>query len=111
MADNSFPPRDPSELDVLNLLRPSWYGTPTLRLDGRVELTCAHGTGHPSRLLQWMLGRRRWHTADAVHGCCGCCNLDPDLFYDVEFDVASRWERARAARRLLDRNLARKHRH
>jgi hypothetical protein len=43
------------------------------RADGRIELTCEHGCGHPSKLLQEMISRP-WKRHDGVHGCCGCCS-------------------------------------
>lgn len=39
------------------------------RMDGRVELVCKHGVGHPSRALQV----RTWQDHDGIHGCDGCC--------------------------------------
>ena len=45
------------------------------RGDGRVEIQCPHGVGHPSKLLShdWDDGWMR------VHGCCGegCCATVP----------------------------------
>lgn len=39
------------------------------RSDGRFEIICFHGCGHPSQKLH----RGEWKDIDGVHGCCGCC--------------------------------------
>ncbi len=52
---------------------------PFYRADGRVELLCSHGVGHPSRRLQ----RRPWDEVDGIHGCDGCCG-------DLAFAAAER---------------------
>jgi len=52
------------------------------RLDGRVELTCKHGIGHPSEKLQ----SREWSWTDGVHGCDGCC--DDESFEVMETNLA-----------------------
>ena len=44
-----------------------------LREDGRMEIICPHGVGHPVKSLS-----RNWDEAwMGVHGCCsdGCCGL------------------------------------
>lgn len=48
------------------------------RIDGRLELTCSHGVGHPSKLLH----SGKWHDDNSIHGCDGCCS-DP-LFHETE---------------------------
>lgn len=42
------------------------------RSDGRIELVCPCGVGHPCLELMQLEGRKveDWH---GVHGCCGCC--------------------------------------
>lgn len=42
------------------------------REDGRIELQCEHGVGHPSLVLMEREGREvlDWH---GIHGCDGCC--------------------------------------
>lgn len=52
----------------------------TIRMDGRVELVCECGVGHPSRRLT-VLYRGHWNEHDSVHGCCGHCR---QLFPDPE---------------------------
>jgi hypothetical protein len=44
------------------------------RADGRLEIVCRCGVGHPSKLLMEAAGRT-WREVDGVHGCCGngCC--------------------------------------
>jgi hypothetical protein len=47
------------------------------RMDGRIERTCEHGTGHPDpTYLDWV--ESAWGTKerelDSVHGCDGCCD-------------------------------------
>lgn len=50
----------------------------TIRADGRVELICEHGVGHPSRKLT-LLYRGIWNDCDSIHGCDSCCvKLFPD---------------------------------
>lgn len=39
------------------------------RLDGRVEVICPHGVGHPSKRLT----KVPWQRWMDVHGCDGCC--------------------------------------
>lgn len=43
------------------------------RADGRIEILCKHGVGHPSRLLMEAAGRT-FKDVDGVHGCDGCCD-------------------------------------
>lgn len=46
------------------------------RADGRVEIVCPHGTGHPSKTLTEMRlerNRAEWKDHMGVHGCDGCC--------------------------------------
>lgn len=40
------------------------------RMDGRMEIICPHGVGHPSQVLT---GARWVSSWMGVHGCCGCC--------------------------------------
>ena len=42
------------------------------RRDGRIEIICPHGVGHPSQKLS---GKRWVSSWMGVHGCCGkgCC--------------------------------------
>ena len=57
-----------------------------IRHDTRViEISCAHGVGHPSRGLTTLVSTQRadgrtvpwvWSTASGVHGCDGCCRED-----------------------------------
>lgn len=42
------------------------------RSDGRVELVCQHGVGHPSSMLTEARGVE-WAEWMGVHGCDGCC--------------------------------------
>lgn len=44
------------------------------RADGRVEVICPHGVGHPSEELQNLRGQRPWAKFDGIHGCDGCCD-------------------------------------
>lgn len=46
----------------------------SFRSDGRVELLCEHGVGHPSAELTLLRGvaPRPWH---GTHGCDNCCQL------------------------------------
>lgn len=59
------------------------------RMDGRIEIQCEHGVGHPSKMLTeahgtpWDVG---WM---GVHGCDGCC-------YKVAFQKFE-WGEAREA--------------
>jgi hypothetical protein len=55
----------------------------TVRADGRVELICEHGCGHPSKRLQEKLSRP-WEDVDGVHGCCGCCSHEDFTKYEDE---------------------------
>ena len=49
------------------------------RADGRVELCCKHGVGHPVKQLT-----RRWDAGwMGVHGCDGCCST-PSFAEEVE---------------------------
>lgn len=71
--------------------RPDWErGYPlNWRSDrGLMEFICEHGTGHPTtaqfdywqfRVQEASMG---WETAraEAVHGCCGCCGSDHELY-------------------------------
>lgn len=42
------------------------------RGDGRVEIICPHGVGHPVKSLT-----RNWDDSwMGVHGCDGCCGLE-----------------------------------
>jgi hypothetical protein len=44
---------------------------PTInRFDGRIEIMCPHGVGHPSKILS----TRNWQDWMEVHGCDGCCD-------------------------------------
>jgi hypothetical protein len=43
------------------------------RMDGRVELCCEHGVGHPSKSLQNAHRKRKYEEHDGIHGCDGCC--------------------------------------
>jgi hypothetical protein len=50
-------------------IRREW---PTVdRFDGRVEIICPHGIGHPVRSLS----TSKWQDWMDVHGCDGCCSL------------------------------------
>jgi hypothetical protein len=40
------------------------------RFDGRIEILCPHGIGHPSKPLS----TKDWKKWMAVHGCDGCCS-------------------------------------
>lgn len=42
------------------------------REDGRTEILCPHGVGHPSQ----MLSRGKWEDWMSTHGCDGCCSSD-----------------------------------
>lgn len=42
------------------------------RGDGRVEVMCPHGVGHPERSLSTPF----WLSWMGVHGCDGCCSQD-----------------------------------
>ena len=42
------------------------------REDGRMEVVCPHGVGHPSQVLT---GARWVSSWMGVHGCDGCCDL------------------------------------
>lgn len=53
----------------------------TIRADGRVELMCDHGVGHPSFNLT-LLHRGSWNQYDGIHGCDGCCGTD--AFHEAE---------------------------
>ena len=51
-------------------------------MDGRVEILCPHGAGHPSRRLteqrRRQLGTRGeilWRDQDGKHGCCGASGI------------------------------------
>lgn len=61
----------------------------TRRADGRIEIICKHGCGHPSKLLQETLSRP-WEKYDGVHGCCGCCGNDD--FHKCEAEYKERLE-------------------
>lgn len=43
-----------------------------IRLDGRVELICGCGIGHPSKKLT-LINRGYYDELDDIHGCCGDC--------------------------------------
>ena len=44
------------------------------RGDGRWEICCPHGIGHPSQRLSALRSRVLWQTSWMdVHGCDGCC--------------------------------------
>jgi len=58
----------------------------TKRADGRIELICEHGCGHPSKRLQELISGRPWAKYDGVHGCCGCCK-DSEEFAAYEDSV------------------------
>lgn len=52
------------------------HNWPTVnRGDGRVELICPHGVGHPSEVLS----PGPWEDWMGVHGCDGCCTT-PEYF-------------------------------
>jgi hypothetical protein len=53
----------------------------TVRADGRIEIICKCGVGHPSKRLQETF-KRPWEKHDGVHGCCGCC--DDKIFSEYE---------------------------
>jgi len=53
----------------------------TRRADGRIELICSHGCGHPSKRLQELMSRP-WEKHDGVHGCCGCCSDEEFTKYE-----------------------------
>lgn len=57
----------------------------TLRLDGRVEIICEHGVGHPSpALTRFNRGSpEAWDSLDGVHGCDGCCTLHLSLEREI----------------------------
>ena len=57
------------------------------RGDGRVELTCYHGCGHPSLKLQ----NRPPNSTDGIHGCCGCCQHPS--FKELEARILQRWKK------------------
>lgn len=42
------------------------------RGDGRVEIVCPHGVGHPSKVLS---APATWQDWMGVHGCDNCCTL------------------------------------
>lgn len=44
-----------------------------LRADGRVEVACRHGVGHPSWELQRLRTGRDPGHCDMIHGCDRCC--------------------------------------
>ena len=52
------------------------------RADGRLELVCGHGVGHPS----YNLTKRRvdWQKHMGIHGCDGCCGLPSFKQYEEE---------------------------
>lgn len=43
------------------------------RGDGRIEITCRHGVGHPSRKISAQLYEHWDDGWMGVHGCDGCC--------------------------------------
>jgi hypothetical protein len=53
------------------------------RSDGRVELICVCGVGHPSWKGTTFLSRS-WRESDGVHGCCGCGCCATDKFKAAE---------------------------
>lgn len=74
-----------------------------VRADGRIELYCEHGVGHPSpRLTKLYRGCRsafpdkkpspcsqydgcvHWNNYDGIHGCCGCCLKLPIALMEYE---------------------------
>lgn len=58
------------------------------RGDGRIEITCKHGVGHPSRKISIQL-YETWKKWMEVHGCCGCCSSKE--WRDEESLVYKRW--------------------
>ena len=47
------------------------YWPKVTREDGRVEIICPHGVGHPVESLS-----RKWDSSwMGIHGCDGCCTL------------------------------------
>jgi hypothetical protein len=61
------------------------------RADGRVELCCEHGVGHPSARLQNAFGRRKYEEHDGIHGCDGCCGSDD--FAKTEQEILDKIEK------------------
>ena len=68
------------------------------RADGRVELCCKHGVGHPVKQLT-----RRWDAGwMGVHGCDGCCST-PSFAEEVERRIEQAMAVMTVARRLHSR--------
>ena len=55
----------------------------TIRADGRIELYCEHGVGHPSPRLT-KLWRGVWNQYDGIHGCDGCCSKIQLVVFEME---------------------------
>ena len=62
------------------------------RGDGRMEIACEHGVGHPSKAIsEKAYGPSSWKSWMYVHGCDLCCDLAE--WHLAELKILEQWHK------------------